>query len=190
MALSYTILFPAVQSSFSGIGFTGVALLNLCHAITSGIIDALINTASVTTYDQGSLGVGSGQGFITPDPVKIKTSLSQSMAGSQINGVATELIVDAMSSSIASALTFAEVKTTHSSVGTGFGLGTISPSSSSSVFYYAFLGAGFSTDLSASLAASVSTGFDACLPFQSVQVVISGSASPSGASGVGSGMLL
>jgi len=181
--------FPIFSVELRAVGFTGLFVDQLASGLANGLSQHILGGMSVITKDSGSLGVGFGVGFALLPSDILFTNL-MSLAGKSFNGVSYPLMALAISKAIGTSISSCVVNSSHVSVGSGKGIGSIIPNGVPSIPFYesSFKTVGV-VSVYEDLPRIIVDSVNLALPSSYVDVNITGSFSPSAATGIGTGFL-
>jgi hypothetical protein len=184
---SFTI--PIIEANLVSARCVGINSIQIATAVANGLQSYALAGIKASTVDEGNAGAGYGQGTATLAPSVIVPLMAGAFESANIAGPNGLAMSYAIATSLSECISSSIVNTSHSTVGLGYGSGSLIPSSGSPFFIREFATMGIVGTLSISLATAIGNALDASLPSTSVNVVISGSGSPTIVSGVGVGLI-
>lgn len=190
------IVAPAMTTLLSGYlganSIFGISSTLLSSAISNGFSQYAVIGVTVNTNDVGSAGAGAGLGIGINLPLPtVNAIMTSEFEAAQIRGPMKQPLISAISSTLVSTMLVANIATVNAGVGTGVGKASLISNSLISIpimiaNFAAFTLVGVSSPV---LATAVARGIDQALLLGTGVVAITGSATPSPATGVGIGKI-
>lgn len=179
------ILLPSLLST----GFLGTDLPKLSRGVASGVV-RWANLVKVSTVDAGSAGTGSGQiPVLVPYPL-LFGNITAGFASNQLIGIFAPLFITGLTNGLVNSFLQGLVKTTHAGVGTGAGVASFRGPPAQASLSAGFRSAGMNGDATDRLARALGQALDRTFASLVIPVPIVGTASPSAATGKGSGKII
>lgn len=190
------IVAPAMTTLLSGYlganSIFGISSTLLSSAISNGFSQYAVAGVTVNTSDVGSAGAGAGAGIGVNLPFPtVNAIMTAEFEAAQIRGPMKQSLITAISSTLISTMLLANIATINTGVGTGVGKVSLVSNSLISVpimiaNFAAFTLVGVSSPV---LATAIARGIDQVLLLGTGIVTITGSATPTPATGVGVGKI-
>lgn len=162
----------------------------LASGVASGLV-YWVPTVTVSTVDAGSAGVGVGVPipWIVPQPLLLGL-LTANIPPAGFTGLFTPSLILGLANGLAIAFLQMLISTTHPTVGTGSGIAKFASPPAAGPMNAGFASAGLVGDAAPRLATAIGVSLDSALASLVIPMVIAGSASPSPASGTGTGKII
>jgi hypothetical protein len=162
--------------------------------LASGVAMGLVTwvpQVTVSTVDAGSGGVGTGIPipWLVPQPLLLGF-LTANIPPAGFTGLFAPSLILGLANGLATAFIQMLVSTTHPTVGTGSGAASFKAPPAATSMVAGFASAGLVGDAAPRLAAAIGFSLDSAIASLVIPIVIVGSASPSAASGVGTGKII
>jgi len=180
----------AVVPNLAAVSFIGTDVPKYANAVAQGLVK-WIPLIKVSTVDGGTAGAGTN----VPLPLSIPTpviyaNLLAGMAAQGFKGPFMPLFCSGLANGLTAAFFQMLVKTNHPVVGVGSGIARFTAPPAALSIISGFAAAGLNGPSTAQAARALATGLDRTFASLVLPVVIVGTPSPTGASGVGFGGIL
>lgn len=187
---------PALATGFvapnlNGTGNVGISVPTWSMGLAIGVCQFLTAEAKVSTIDAGLLGAGTSlMPMIVPTPL-LQSSLFTSFAGLSLAGIKLPLFLVGLTTGLISGWSaLAMLQCVHPSVGTGSGVARISGPTAVPAIMEGFSAVSMTGDGPAQVAQAIGQALDMTFASFVTPVVIVGSPSTAGSTGVGTGMVI
>jgi len=162
--------------------------------LASGVATGLVSwvpQVTVSTVDAGSAGAGTGVPvpWVVPQPILLGL-LTANIPPAGFVGLFTPSLIIGLANGLALSFLQMLISTTHFSVGTGSGVASFKAPPAATSMVAGFASAGLVGDAAPRLATAIGISLDSAIASLVIPIVIVGSASPSAATGVGTGKII
>lgn len=188
------VVLPAIvgtlTSNLMAAGLLGTDVSKMATGVANGL-QTWVPTIQVVTVDAGTLGAGSGTPLplVVPQPV-LFGNLQSMIAAAGFVGQSVPQLATGLSNGLSQAFLAMLVTTQHPGIGTGTGVATFVAPPAAGPMVGGFASASLIGEAAPRLAAAIGNALDMTFASLIVNVVIVGSASPTGGSGAGTGKIL
>jgi len=180
----------ALVPNLLAVALVGTDVPKYASGVAAGLV-RWIPSIRVTTTDAGSAGVGSNVPLPLPVPSPLLIpNLTLGMTSMGLIGPFMPVLVTGLANGLSVAFAQMLVKTTHPTVGTGSGVAKFVAPPATPFMVQGFSSVGMVGPSAAQKAGALGIGLDRTFASLVVPVAIVGSASPTGASGVGTGNIV
>ena len=189
MALAPVVTTPIFFANFSSLGILGISVPQLSAGLANALYAYSNSGISVSTVDAGLIGSGVGAGTAALTPASMLPFMIASFSSQSVLGISSFQLAVAITNSLSTCISSSSVSTLHPSVGSGTGVGTLTPSSAVPFFISGLESVGITGTNKNLLATAIANGLDLSLPTTVVNVAIAGPSGSSASSGVGTGKI-
>lgn len=180
----------ALYPNLISVGLLGYDTPKLARGIANGVAQ-WISLVKVNTTDAGSAGTGSNipLPLTVANPILLANLIS-GMASQGLSGVFVPPYLLGLTNGLCTAFLQMFIKTTHTGVGTGAGVAKFTAPPARTSMVNGFASAGLKGDSAVRKASAIAQGLDLTFASLVLPVAIVGTASPSAATGVGTGSIV